>query len=557
MKVLLAMAMLWGCTFVNAQIPKHIKKTRTAQVTIVAQNASGGMKEAQGIIVDNSSTVLSEYDFLKGAVQAAVIDAQGKKWQVKAIAGASAMYNVVKLDVDFSKPKYHPLPISNIPTEKGKSVYIMPISKAEENAPFTTSEVEQVEVFKDSFQYLTLSSAITDRQQGGAVLNEKGELIGLLQTSSTGAAKSYVIDANFIAGLKINSIDARNTDLNAIGIKKSLPENEEAAASFIYLSENDTTLYQEYVQDFIDRYPDNANGYIMKAEYLLKRKDYEAAESIYTEVLQSKLSRKDEILFSLSKNIYQLNLDAGYKVYKDWNMERALSLANEAWSVNPLPYYIYHAADVLFALKQYDQAAEKYLSVCQTNMRSGEAFMHAAYSKQLAGHPTEDVVALMDSAMSCYTKPYPSTAANVILYRASVLAKAERYRDAVLAYNDFERITTQQLTANFYYERGQLEIKCRMFPAALNDMERAIALSPNDPILYAECASLNYRVNQIDDAIHYAQKAIALDSNFADAYRIMGICHEQKGNKAEAKKYLNKALSLGDKVSESLLNKIK
>ena len=114
-----------------------------------------------------------------------------------------------------------------------------------------------------------------------------------------------------------------------------------------------------------------------------------------------------------------------------------------------------------------------------------------------------------------------------------------------------------QLTSNFYYEREQMEIKCRMYPAALNDIERAIKISPNEPVLYAELAALNYRVNQPDDAIIAAQQAIKLDETFPDPYRIIGVCLNQQGKTAEAKKHLQKAVELGDTIAQGILDKIK
>jgi len=73
----------------------------------------------------------------------------------------------------------------------------------------------------------------------------------------------------------------------------------------------------------------------------------------------------------------------------------------------------------------------------------------------------------------------------------------------------------------------------------------------------AEAAALNFRIGQLDDAIEYAKKAIAIDDKFPDAYRIIGVCYNQKGNKAEAKKYLQKAVDLGDTLASGIIDKMK
>ena len=96
-----------------------------------------------------------------------------------------------------------------------------------------------------------------------------------------------------------------------------------------------------------------------------------------------------------------------------------------------------------------------------------------------------------------------------------------------------------------------------MYPQALSDIEKAISLAPKEALYCAEAATLNYRVGQIDDAIEYAKKAIDINKDFPDVYRIIGVCYNQKGNKAEARKYLQKAIDLGDTLASGIIDKMK
>ena len=112
------------------------------------------------------------------------------------------------------------------------------------------------------------------------------------------------------------------------------------------------------------------------------------------------------------------------------------------------------------------------------------------------------------------------------------------------------------VSATFYYEREQQEVKCRMYPAALNDIERAIRLLPNEPLFWAESAALNYRVGQTDEAIKAAQQAIKIDPQFPDPYRILGVCHADKGERDKARTYLQKAVELGDTMAQGVLDKL-
>ena len=92
-----------------------------------------------------------------------------------------------------------------------------------------------------------------------------------------------------------------------------------------------------------------------------------------------------------------------------------------------------------------------------------------------------------------------------------------------------------------------------MFQQALSDMERAARLSPTDPVLHAELAATYFRLNQTDEAIATARETIALDDNFADAHRILGVCLRASGKEAEARAALQRASDLGDEMARQML----
>ena len=541
-----------------AQSPKWLKKVRGAQVAIMVYNKNGEMTETQGVFADDKGTILTEYDALKYATRAVVVDAAGKEYPVKEILGASAMYNVVKMQVALEKKsKITYLQQATTPGTAGSLVYILPYAKASKNAICTEDTIVKLETFKDNYSYYTIGKPSNERLKNSAVLNEEGEMLGLLQLAAKEGKNAYVIDSKFIADMKIKPMDAGNNDLKAIYIKKALPETEEDALTYLYLlDKKDSITSMACVDDFIQKYPQNTSGRILKAEKLIEAANYQEADKLYEEALNAEGIKKDEVYFSKSKAIYAINLNKAYNKYNDWDMEKALAETRNAYSVNPLPIYIEQEANCLFVLKRYDEAREKFIDLTKTNLRSGEMFLNAAQCN-IVQNKEEGVLELLDSALACYPTPYPASAANTILIRANELAKAGKNKDAVLGLNEYERLAKGNLNANFYYGREQLEIKARMYSQALSDIEKTIMLEPKEPLYYAEAAALNYRVGQMDDAIEYGKKAIALDEKFADPYRIVGVCYNQKGNKAEAKKYLQKAIDLGDTLAEGVINEIK
>ena len=545
------------CTLtLGAQQPKGLKKLRAAQVAVLAYTADGTLQQGQGTLISEDGILVAQYDVMKNATRAVVIDATGNEHPVTEILGANSAYNLVRMRMEMGKKKMTYLNITPQQPSEQTQVYIMPSEKADKSVPCTVDTVIHVETFGTEFKYLTLAHEINGRQANSPVLDQDGLLIGFVQLAIKEGNPSYVIDANYAASLDIKVMDAGNADLNSIRIPKSLPEDENDALSFIYLSgKRDTAQYMNYINRFIDLHPTSTTGHTMKAEQQVQMGQYAQAESTYENAFKQEGVKADELHYSLSKVIYGLNMSTGYQQYEDWNIERALSEAEKADSISPQPTYELQQAHCLYALKRYEEAGEKFMLLTQTNLRTPELFMYAAQCKQKSQADNAQVIALMDSALNCFSKPYPVAAANIILLRAKTLAESEKYREAIAGYNDFEHLSGSNVTANFYYEREQMEIKCRMYAQALNDIEKAIKLAPDEPVLYAEAAALNYRVGQNEQAITLAQQAITMSDDFADAHRILGVCLIEKGDKAEARKHLLRAKELGDKLAESILQK--
>lgn len=297
-----------------AQSPKWLKKVRGAQVAIMVYNKNGEMTETQGVFADDKGTILTEYDALKYATRAVVVDAAGKEYPVKEILGASAMYNVVKMQVALEKKsKITYLQQAATPGTAGSLVYILPYAKASKNAICTEDTIAKLETFKDNYSYYTIGKPSNERLKNSAVLNEEGEMLGLLQLAAKEGKNAYVIDSKFIADMKIKPMDAGNNDLKAIYIKKALPETEEDALTYLYLlDKKDSITSMACVDDFIQKYPQNTSGRILKAEKMIEAANYQEADKLYEEALNAEGIKKDEVYFSKSKAIYAINLNKAY-----------------------------------------------------------------------------------------------------------------------------------------------------------------------------------------------------------------------------------------------------
>ena len=132
-------------TSANAQSVKWFKKARKAQLNIVTYDANGQLLHTtNGFFINDDGTALSDYSSFKGATRAVAIDESGKENPVTCIAGASALYDVVKLKVETKKAT--PLRLASVATIKGQPAYIMPYLSSKASVP-TITEIAKTETF--------------------------------------------------------------------------------------------------------------------------------------------------------------------------------------------------------------------------------------------------------------------------------------------------------------------------------------------------------------------------------------------------------------------------
>jgi tetratricopeptide (TPR) repeat protein len=252
-----------------------------------------------------------------------------------------------------------------------------------------------------------------------------------------------------------------------------------------------------------------------------------------------------------NKNIFQANVP-----YDKWTLDKALEEVRTANTFNPQSMYRQTEANILFAQKKYAEAYEIYNELSNTNMKSAELYFSAARCKEML-QDTTTMLALMDSAMNMFTKPYLKEAAPYLWSRAQARLQAKKVRDAISDMNDYEELMKAEVNDNFYYIRHQAEIEGRLYQQALNDINRAIVMNPKETLYYAEKASLEIRVGLYDNAIDTAKEALSVDANDSDGYLFLGVAQCLKGNKKEGIQNLQKAKEMGNLQADNLIEKYK
>ena len=541
------------CCMVNAQPDKWVKKASKAVFTLKTFNADGSLiGSGNGFFITADGVAVSSYTPFRGAAKAVVIDAMGKEYEVKSIIGANDVYDIAKFRVDATKCqtlRTAPAAVENT------SLWLLPYN-AKNAYSCTAAKVKSVQKVQNDYDYYTLEATAPENTVGCPYLNANGEVVGIQQQSSSDDnTTQYAVGAAFATGLKMTGLSLNDPALKATSIKKDLPDELDQAILTLYLASTlgDAQSFVGLVDDFIAKFPQAPDGYSYKAQIMAAKDNYPEADK-YMKLAIDNATDKAEARYNYAKMMYQ-NLIYFYdSASHAWSYEQALEQAEQAVALDPQLPYLTQKAQLLFACKRYADSYAAFQDVIGKGGRTAECFYGAARCKEQLNDTTA-CLALLDSAVATFSKPYLKEAAPYIYARAQALAESGKYRLAVNDYNEYENLMISQVNSEFYYIRSQVEAKARLFQQALNDLDKAIDKSPDILLYRSEKASLQIRVHLLDQAIETASECIRLFPDASDGYLFLGLAQCLNNNKVQGVGNLLKAKDLGDAQADVLIEK--
>ena len=547
-----------GCmllaTVSYAQNPAWTKKAAQAVFTLKTFGADGSLlASVNGFFIDEQGQAVSSFAPFKNAQRAVIIDAQGKEMEVDCLIGYNDMYDVAKFHVIAKKTQA--LSIAQNAASNGATLWLMPYAVKKVPA-CTKGTVSSAEQFGEGYTYYTLDMETSDQQVGCPILNEQGEAVGILQPSASGKSTTgYAVSARYANSLRMSALSQNDPVLRTVKIAKALPDDQSEATLALYVSSStmSTEEYDQLINRFIEKFPQSSDGYIYRARQKMAKDDFQGADDDMKQAIKVG-DMKDDAHYQYAQMVFQKILYKDDKPYEPWTLDFALEEAKAAYKVNPQPVYEQLQAQILFAQQKYDEAYNIYMELAKTDMMKAESYYAAAQCKTQM-NDKEAALALLDSAVNTFTKPYIKTAAPYLYARAQALFEAKKYRPAVNDYNDYETLMAAQLGANFYFLREQAEFAGHLYQQALNDIRRAAEMEPNELVYRAEKANVELRVGMIDDAIESAKGCISMAPEGSDGYLLLGLAQCVKGQKAEGLKNLAKAKELGNSQAQSLIDK--
>lgn len=527
--------------------PGPVQKVSKSVFTLTTFNKDGGIiASTQGVFIDNKGTAISTFKPFVGATKASIVDASGKSMNVDAILGADELYDVAKFRIIGATTA---APIASKASVAGEKVWLVPYSI--KKSPFQQEDISSVENFMTTYSYYIFSSSVPENAVGCPFVNKNGQVIGLMHTNG----QTTAIDANYAKQLKVTGLSTLDAALRETGIRTALPDTEQDAITMMTLKKGQipVDVYNEYTQEFINKFPTSAFGYKEKALYLVDQEKYDEAAKLMEEGIK-KSTAKDEAHSNYADLIYQKIAYKGDSTYTAWTLDKAIDEAQKAYAAKPQPVYKHQEAQINFLKGNYQKACDMFLDLTKSNLNGGELYFEAAQAKTHLKAPAQEIEVLLDSAISVGART--GMAGNYYLARANFLNEQGQYRRAIQDYNMYDSIA-RPMDASFFYTRYQCETKLRMWQPALLDIARACYLATKQPTFFAEWASLDLRVKRYDEGISAATHCTELAPEYADGYLLLGLLQKEKGLKDEAIKNLKKAQELGDTRAAEYLSKMK
>lgn len=527
--------------------PGPVQKVSKSVFTLTTFNKDGGIiASTQGVFIDNKGTAISTFKPFVGATKASIVDASGKSMNVDAILGADELYDVAKFRIIGTTAA---APIASKASVAGEKVWLVPYSI--KKSPFQQEDISSVENFMTTYNYYIFSTSVPENAVGCPFVNKNGQVIGLMHTNG----QTTAIDANYAKQLKVTGLSTLDAALRETGIRTALPDTEQDAITMMTLKKGQipVDVYNEYTQEFINKFPTSAFGYKEKALYLVDQEKYDEAAKLMEQGIK-KSTAKDEAHSNYADLIYQKIAYKGDSTYTAWTLDKAIDEAQKAYAAKPQPVYKHQEAQINFLKGNYQKACDMFLDLTKSNLNGGELYFEAAQAKTHLKAPAQEIEVLLDSAISVGART--GMAGNYYLARANFLNEQGQYRRAIQDYNMYDSIA-RPVDASFFYTRYQCETKLRMWQPALLDIARACYLAPKQPTFFAEWASLDLRVKRYDEGISAATHCTKLAPEYADGYLLLGLLQKEKGLKDEAIKNLKKAQELGDTRAAEYLSKMK
>jgi len=321
---------------------KIYEKVNNSIVVVLAYDNLGNMFQGSGVVINNEGLIVTNHHVCKDANRIEI------KHYNKEIKNVSIYkYDEVKdiLFLQTDDRTLTPIPYGSSSSLKtGQRIYAVGSPEGYENS-ISEGIVSGFRTDENNVKLIQMTCPITDGSSGGAVLNSRGELIGLSVSGQHEGALYFAIPVNDIYSM--------------IGIESQYTEISDPVKYYeIGTQANESKNYNDaevYFSKYLEKFSSDATAYYKRGYARFKLKEYKEAISDFSTVLET--SETSESFFYRGNCYYSL------KDYKN-----ALADYTKALEQEPDNYDIYYNRGYAnFRLKNYSAAVADWQRAVELN----------------------------------------------------------------------------------------------------------------------------------------------------------------------------------------------
>ena len=461
---------------------KIYKQVSDAVVVILSYDSNDELsKQGSGVVINDKGYVVTNYHVLAGNDRLEVFHNKELIPYVD-IIGIDVEKDILILKIEAKK--FPAIKIGD--SEKlsiGQRVYAIGSPLGYEN---TISEgiISGLRSYEESERnFIQITASISPGSSGGAVVNDKGELIGISTlTDKEGQNLNFAIPINDV--LAVKNIDYTEND-----------KTNEFAWYYRGMLAYQMEMYQDAIRYFtidINMHPSEAKGYLQRGNAKKNTNDYTGAIQDYDKAIE--LYPNDEVAF-FSRGFVKQGLE---------DFSGALQDYTKAIEINPNSFLAYNNRGLAkYNLEDFRGSIQDFNKAIEINPNNADAYVNRGASK----------------------------------------SSLEYYEESILDYT--KAIELNPFFALAYNNRGQSKIDLKDFEGAIDDFNKALEINPVDAIAYNNLGITKPALGDYLGALQDLNKAININPNYAQAYRNRGLVKSLLGDTAGCCLDLSKAGELG------------
>ena len=491
------------------------KKVNDAVVTVYAYDSEQKiLSQGSGVVLNDKGWIVTNYHVYNGADRL-IVKHNEKIIEYSQIIGVDADKDILILKI-----ADHTFPYVTIGNSDslnvGQRIYAIGSPEGFENT-MTEGIISGLRSYEAHTQnYVQISAPLSHGSSGGAVVNAKGELIGISTLS-------------LIKGQNLNFAIPVNEVLKVYK-KNGVSKNDLSAADFFYKGweEDESGNYDEAITNYrksiaIDS-THSETYYSLGVTYTNKR-DIDAAILCYKRAI------------ALNPNYAEAYCNLGVAYGEKGDNSSEISYCKKAIAIDPNHANAYYnlgevsgiTGDHKSEVYYYKKAITLNPNHVPAYINLGNAYGSAKdfntaiyYYKKALAIDSNDVDGNNNLGAAYGDKGDYNTEITYCKKAIAIDPKyAKGYNNLALAYThngDYDE-------AIFYYKK-------------------IIALIPDDAEAYTNLGGMYYYKTDYDVAISYYNKAISINPNYANAYHNLGVVYGVKGDDYHSKLNLQKAFKL-------------